>query len=158
MDIPNGLALMVFAVLCIGAASMGAIFRPGAWYESMDRPPWRPPNWLFGPAWAVLFLTMAAAAWMIWSFAPPGQQTVPLAWWGLQLALNACWSPIFFGLRRPGLAFKEVLLLWCAVLGTVISFLGAYPPAGWLLLPYLAWVSFASVLNHAMWRRNPQYG
>jgi tryptophan-rich sensory protein len=158
MEWSDAFALLVFVVLCLGAASMGAIFTPGQWYEELDRPPWRPPNWLFPPAWAVLFCTIATAGWWIWRYAPPGEQTIPLAWWGVQLVLNAGWSPIFFGLRRPGLAFKEVLVFWTAILGTIIAFHGAYPPAAYLLLPYLAWVTFAAVLNHAMWRRNPQYG
>ncbi len=150
------LALFAWVMLCFGAAAMGAFFPPGDWYASLNKPAWNPPSWLFGPVWTALYLMMAIAAWLVWRRGGFRANRQPLGWFLAQLGLNAAWSPLFFGLQWPGVAFAEILLLWCAIAGTLVSFLRVNRVAGGLLAPYLAWVSFAAVLNFALWRMNPQ--
>jgi benzodiazapine receptor len=133
-----------FLGLVFLASMTGALFRPGEWYKRLAKPSWTPPNWLFPLAWGALYVVMAYAAWRVWAEAGVG---LALGLWGLQLILNAGWSAVFFGLRKPGLAALEVAALWLAVAGTVIAFAGVDVIAAWLLSPYLVWVSFAAVLN-----------
>src|SRR5579875_920782 len=97
------LSLLPFLAVCFVTALSGAVFRPGEWYESLSKPSWRPPNWLFGPAWAVLYVCIACSGWLVWGAAGIGAETA-LIIYGVQLLLNAGWSAVFFGLRRPDLA------------------------------------------------------
>jgi tryptophan-rich sensory protein len=150
MDI---LPLLGFLGACFAAASTGAIFKPGAWYEGLSKPPWRPPNWLFGPAWAVLYTLIAVSAWLVWQAAGFGTALIV---WSVHLVINAGWSWVFFGLRRPDLAFGWILLLWASIAATIAAFAPVSALAASLLAPYLAWVSFAAVLNLSIWRRNPR--
>lgn len=148
-------SLLVFIALNAAAAFSGAFFRPGAWYKQLDKPPWCPPDWLFGPAWTVLYTTIAVSGWLVWRTGGlEGPAWAALAIYGVQLVLNAGWSAVFFGMQRPGLALLELIVFWLSILATIIAFHGVYPPAAYLLLPYLAWVSFAGVLNYSLWRRN----
>lgn len=152
---PKSLAVLVlFLVLSFAAAAFGAQFAPGAWYDQLDKPSFNPPSWVFGPVWTVLYVLIAVAAWLVWDRRAEAAVALPLAAWGVQLVLNALWSWLFFGLERPGLAFAEILVLWLAILATVVLFWRLRPVAGALLIPYLAWVSFAAVLNGAIWRLN----
>jgi len=149
------LSLLVFIAANFAAALSGAWFRPGNWYRELDKPSWRPPDWLFAPAWAVLYSMIAVSGWLVWREAgmqPEGQRALVI--YGLHLLVNASWSAVFFGLRRPGLAFLDILLLWSSIALTAGVFYGIRPLAAWLLLPYLMWVSFAAVLNFSIWRRN----
>jgi tryptophan-rich sensory protein len=124
------------------------------WYDSLARPAFSPPNWVFGPVWSLLYLMMAIAAWLVWRN-PPGQaRRTALLLFALQLALNVAWSGLFFGLRSPGLAFVEIVFLWGAILATLLAFWRINVTAGGLLVPYLAWVTFAGVLNFAFWWLN----
>lgn len=140
-----------FLLACFAAASTGAIFGPGDWYERLRKPSWRPPNWLFPPAWAVLYVLMAVAAWLVWRVDGFG---LPIALWVVQLLFNASWSWLFFGLRRPDLAFYGLSALWLAIVATIIAFAGVRSDAALLMLPYIAWVSFAGALNLKMWQLN----
>jgi len=140
---------------CFAAAAAGAWFPPGEWYAQLRKPAWNPPNWIFGPVWTALYTMMATAAWLVWRRGGLPGQRVPLALFVAQLLLNAAWTPLFFGLRAPGLAFAGILLLWLAILATILAFWRAHRPAAALLAPYLAWVTFAAVLNHTLWRLNP---
>lgn len=148
------LGLCGWMVLCFLAASLGALFMPGAWYASLQKPSWNPPGWVFGPVWSVLYTLMAIAAWLVWKQGGFAAQNKPLTVFLVQLALNAAWSPIFFGLQRPDLAFAAILLLWLAIIATGWTFRPVSRPAAWLLVPYLAWVSFAAVLNGTLWWLN----
>ena len=141
-------------VVCFAAAGVGSMFVPGTWYQSLVKPAWTPPSWLFGPVWTLLYGMMAAAAWLVWKRHGFSGALVPLAVFVVQLVLNAIWSWLFFGLHRPGLAFAEIVLLWLAIGATLVLFWRIERPAGTLLVPYLAWVSFAAVLNLALWRLN----
>jgi benzodiazapine receptor len=133
---------------------MGGFFLPGEWYASLRKPAWNPPNWIFGPVWTVLYASMGITGWLVWKRGGIAGQRIALSLFLLQLLLNALWSPLFFGLRNPALAFLDIVLLWLAVLVTVVAFWKAHWLSGALLVPYLAWVTFASVLNFAIWRLN----
>jgi benzodiazapine receptor len=154
MDIISILVLLGFVGACALAASMGALFRPGDWYARLAKPSWRPPNRLFAPVWSVLYLTIAVSGWLVWRDSGFAASALPLAVYAVQLVLNAAWTPIFFGLHRPGLAFLEIVLLWLSIVATIAVFAPVHAGAAWLLLPYLAWVTFAAALNLAVWRRN----
>ena len=156
VTLEHSLSLLVFIALNALTALSGAVFRPGDWYETLNKPPWQPPNWLFAPVWMLLYGMIAVAGWMIWRVAGAEAGAVALGVYGVQLVLNFCWSWIFFGQRRPDLAMLEVVALWLSVAATIALFHPIHPPAAWLLLPYLAWVSFAGVLNFSIWRRNPR--
>jgi tryptophan-rich sensory protein len=156
--IADFLALLGFLAACFAAASTGAVFRPGAWYELLAKPPWRPPDWLFGPVWAVLYTMIAVSGWLVWRRVGFAGGALPLLAYAVQLALNAAWSAIFFGLRRPGLAFAEIVLLWASIAATIVLFRQIDALAALLLVPYLAWVSFAAVLNLAIVRLNRGLG
>lgn len=158
MDFETGLGLAGFLLANFAAASSGGFFRPGEWYERLEKPWWRPPNWLFAPAWAVLYLTIAISGWLVWREAGFAGAALPLAIYAVQLVLNAAWSAVFFGLKRIDLAFGELVLLWLSIVATIAAFATVHAGAAWLLVPYLAWVTFAGVLNYAIWRRNPPTG
>lgn len=146
-------ALAVFLLLAFGAAAFGAIFPPGPWYAALAKPSWTPPNWLFGPVWTALYIMMAVAAWLVYR-RTGSILSAPLLLWTAQLLLNALWSWLFFGLRRPGLAFAEIVLMALAILACTLAFAQVRRPAALLMVPYLAWVSFAAALNFALWRLN----
>jgi tryptophan-rich sensory protein len=133
-------------------ALIGAPFTAPKWYRSLRRPDWAPPGWLFGPVWSLLYLLMAVAAWRVHGAGPRSRTALSL--FGVQLALNAAWTPVFFGLRRIDLALIEIAATWFAIGATVVAFARIRLGAALLLLPYLAWVTFASVLNWSIWRRN----
>ncbi len=136
-----------FLALVFLASLTGAIFRPGTWYEKLEKPAWTPPDWLFPVAWLILYIMMAVAAWRIWDFAG---LDIHIYIWGIQLALNALWSAIFFGLRSPMLGFVEVVALWLSVAATIFVFATVDLLSAALLLPYLVWVTFAAALNLAI--------
>ena len=150
-----GLAVSIglcFAIAAVASAlTMPSI---GTWYAALNKPSWNPPNWVFGPVWSALYLTMAVAAWMVWRERGFYAAMVPLLLFGLQLALNCAWSGLFFAAHRPWLALADIVVLWCAIVATMISFARVSLLAGLLLAPYLAWVSFAAVLNFAVAKMN----
>jgi translocator protein len=151
----SAFALAGWLVLSFSAAAIGGCFLPGAWYATLKKPSWNPPNWIFGPVWTALYTTMAVAAWLVWKRGGFKGQRVALSLFLAQLLLNALWSPLFFGLHHPALAFVDIVSLWLALLATTAGFWRTRPTAGALLLPYLAWVTFAGALNFALWRLNP---
>jgi benzodiazapine receptor len=146
--------LAVSLVVCFGAGWLGSRFTPGEWYGRLVKPSWTPPDWLFAPVWSALYAMMAVAAWLVWKQEGFKKASVPLAVFVLQLVLNAAWSWLFFGLHRPDLAFAEIVLLWAAILATLILFSRRNIAAGALIAPYLAWVAFAAALNFALWQLN----
>ena len=148
------IVLVGFVGICFLAATTGAMFRPGDWYEQLRKPVWRPPNWVFPPAWTFLYLTIAVSGWLVWRTSGFAGAAFPFAIYLVQLILNASWSPIFFGMRRPDLAFIEVVMLWLSIIATIAAFHRVNAVAAWLLLPYLAWVTFAAALNLTIWRLN----
>ena len=149
--------LLVSLALCFGVAFVGGQWTaseiPG-WYRTLVRPAIAPPNWVFAPVWTLLYLTMAIAAWMVAQTVPSQQRTIALALFLLQLALNLAWTWIFFHQHALGAALAEAVLLWIAIGITTAAFRHVSPGAAGLMLPYWAWVTFATVLNAAFWRVN----
>jgi|UniRef100_UPI003782F5D3 benzodiazapine receptor len=149
----HGLSFAGFFVVTFCAPALSAfIGMPGAWYAALNKPSWNPPAWLFGPAWTLLYTLMAIAAWMVWKRVGFGK---PLKLYFVQLALNAAWTPIFFGAHQLGWALVEIVALWVAILMTLLSFRRVNTTAGWLFVPYLVWVTFAMTLNFTLWKLNP---
>jgi len=151
-------ALLGWLALCFAVAGIGAVASTNApqFYGQLVQPRWAPPPTVFGPVWSVLYLLMAVAAWLVGREWPgPGRRRA-LALFGVQLAANALWSWLFFAWHLGGWAFADIVLLWLLLAATVVHFWRLRPLAGALLLPYLAWVGFALVLNLVLWRANPQ--
>lgn len=149
--------LAVSSVVCLGAGAIGGILTAesvGTWYPTLRRPPLTPPDRVFGPVWTALYAMMAVAAWLVWRRRRDVDVRRPLVIFGVQLALNVVWSGLFFWGRNPGLALFEIVLLLVAVLLTTRTFRRVSPIAGALLLPYVAWVGFATYLNAGFWLLN----
>jgi translocator protein len=141
-------------VICFLPALVGGLFPPGEWYAGLTKPALTPPGWVFGPVWTLLYLMMGVSSYLVLGRTSVPGSRAALAIFGLQLLLNGLWSYLFFGLERPGLALVEILLLWLSILASTLLFWRLRPAAGALLVPYLAWVSFASWLNFGLWRLN----
>jgi translocator protein len=148
----QALALAGFIAVTFCAPLLGIFAKPDLWYATLTKPTWNPPSWIFGPMWSLLYLLMAVAAWLVWRRA--GWQRALWIYF-IQLALNAAWTPIFFGAHQIGWALVEIIVMWFAILLTMRAFFQVSKPAGWMLAPYLAWVSFAAFLNFTLWRLNP---
>ena len=148
------LALIGFVGLCllVGAAD-AALTGSGmrGWYLSLARPALTPPNWVFGPVWAALYVMIGVAGWLVWWRV---RAAIPVRLWGWQLALNALWPPAFFGLRNIGLALAVILALIGMIVLTIRAFAKVDRRAAWLLAPYLAWTCFAAYLNAGFWWLN----
>jgi benzodiazapine receptor len=150
--------LVASIFICQGAGIIGALFTMPAirtWYETLNKPSFRPPNAVFGPVWTILFLLMGVSLYLIWhkGLASQDVKTALLVFLA-HLVLNIGWSVLFFGLRSPGLAFFEIVILWLAILLTMYLFYRVSLISGLLLLPYALWVSFAAILNFTIWRLN----
>lgn len=149
--------LLGWLALTFAAAGLGGLAsaQAGAFYAALARPAWSPPGWLFGPVWGVLYLLMGVAAWLVWRRHGLRGAAPALGLYVAQLAANALWTWLFFAWRQGAWAFIEILALWLLIAATVAAFWRRQPLAGALLLPYLAWVSFAADLTWAVWRLNP---
>ena len=151
------LALVLLVGLCLGVGGLGGAVTAESvttWYATLNKPSFNPPNWIFGPVWTALYILMGVAAWRVWRAADRDTARGPLAVFALQLAVNLGWSVAFFGLRNPGLAVVVILLLDLLVLATTLMFRRIDRLAAWLLVPYLAWISFATLLNVTIWCLN----
>lgn len=149
--------LVGWLLLVLAAAAIGgfASANAGTFYGELVRPTWAPPGWLFAPVWSVLYGLMGISAWLVWRVRGFAGARNALLVFALQLAANALWTWLFFAWRQGGLAFAEILLLWMLIVATVGLFWRVSRLSAVLLLPYLAWVSFASALTWSMWRLNP---
>jgi tryptophan-rich sensory protein len=149
------LGLAGWILLSFLAAAPGAMFvATASEYQELIQPVWAPPSAVFGPVWTVLYALMGVAAWLVWKEGGFSEARTELGFFLVQLVLNAIWTPLFFGAGLRGWAFLDIVLLWAAVAATLVAFWRIRPLAGALLLPYLAWVSFAAVLNYAIWQLN----
>ena len=148
----GGLVFWVGLSLLAGVA--GSRGMPGTWYAELAKPTWNPPNWIFAPVWTFLYILMGVAAWIFWLRAGWERGRAALAVFVLQLVLNFTWSWIFFGAHRMGWALVEIVILWSAILLTILLFARKSVTAAALLVPYLLWVTFAAVLNAALWHLN----
>ncbi|KRS11743.1 CrtK [Roseovarius atlanticus] len=147
------LCFAIFLAACFAAGATGALFPPGKWYEDLNKPTWTPPNWLFPVAWTTLYLLMAGAGARV---AVSPDNSVAMALWALQIALNGLWTPVFFGLRRIRLGLVVLVGLWIAVFWGMIELWQVDWLAGLMFVPYLAWVSVAGALNLSVMRLNPE--
>jgi len=145
-------ALPAFIAIAFAAALPGALWPPGEWYASLQRPAYAPPNWVFGPVWTLLYLGIAVAGWLVWR--ARGLRSTQFGLWLAQLSLNALWTPLFFGLNWLGVALVEMALLLLLIALCMRSFHPVSRTASWLMFPYLLWVSFAWVLNAGFWWLN----
>lgn len=150
--------LAFFVALCLGIGALGAAVvatSVDTWYAELAKPPFTPPDRLFGPVWTVLYVLMAIAAWRVWRAADRDTRRGPLTLFALQLALTLGWTVVFFGLQKIGAAVATIVVLDVGVAVTLLAFRPIDRWAGLLMVPYLAWVAFATVLNIAIWRLNP---
>lgn len=150
-----GLAGWLAASFAAGAIGALATARAGAFYGALSQPAWAPPGWLFGPVWTLLFVLMGLAAWLVWREHGFGGARLTLGLHGLQLVANALWSWVFFAWQLGALAVAEIAVLWLLIAATLAAFWRLNRLAALLLLPYLAWVSFAAALTFTLWRLNP---
>jgi benzodiazapine receptor len=152
------LRLLGCIVLCEAAGLFGGIFTAQSvttWYATLAKPSFNPPAWVFGPVWTTLYLLMGISLYLVWrTRGVTERRRTALIVFFVQLILNALWSYIFFGLRNPGAAVVEIFVLWVCILLTAIFFRKLSRPAAWLLVPYILWVTFAAVLNFAVWQLN----
>lgn len=151
--------LVISIVVCQGAGFIGSIFTTPAiatWYGGLNKPPFSPPNWLFGPVWIVLFLLMGIALFLVWrqGMHAPGV-VIALIVFAVQLVLNILWSFLFFKLQSPLCGFIEIVILWLAIILTILCCARISRTAGVLLIPYIVWVSFAAILNFSLYKLNP---
>ena len=154
------LTIIVAAILTILVLGVGgAMTTVGPWYRALRKPSWNPPDWIFGPAWTLILGLAAWAGVLAWTQAPgAGGRVIVGALFGVNIALHMLWSPLFFNLRRPDWALIEVPFLWLSIVGLIIGVTACAGWAGWLLVPYLLWVSFAAYLNFVIVRMNPPFG
>lgn len=148
------LGLVGWLAVTFLAAFIGSQFQPGTWYDQLDKPSWTPPGYVFGPVWTALYTAMAVAAWLVWKARGFAGASAALSHYLAQLAANAAWSWLFFGRNEVGAALVDIGVLWVLILATLVLFWRHHRVAGWLLVPYLLWVSYASALNFAIWRMN----
>jgi translocator protein len=151
------LALVGWLALCFAVAGISSIFSAHAipsWYAALVKPPLNPPNWVFAPVWTTLYALMAIAVWLIWKTRPSACRISGMRLFLAQLLFNFLWSWIFFSQHQIATAFADIVLLWVAILLTILSFKKMSHTAAWLMAPYLAWVTFAGYLNFAIWRLN----
>lgn len=159
VDRKSGRDLLVLILFLVFTLAVGVVAgrvttaNIPSWYSLLEKPSFNPPNWVFAPVWTGLYIAMAVAAWRIWRIKGFRSRAFPL--WLAQLGLNFAWSFLFFANHAPGLALAELIVLWVVIFFTLITFGRIDRLAGWLMIPYLGWVSFAGVLNYWVWQLNP---
>ncbi|HEX3948574.1 MAG TPA: TspO/MBR family protein [Steroidobacteraceae bacterium] len=158
---PNFPALALLLVLAFGAGALGAMFSPGFstsaahWYAALVKPDWLPPQKWFAPVWAVLYVLMAIAAWLVWRERYHRGRTAAIGAYAVQLLINALWAPVFFGLKNIGAGLFDMVALWLAVGWTMREFARVRATAAAVLVPYFLWVTFAAAINLDIWKLNP---
>lgn len=154
----QAIGFLAWLALCLATGGVGALasVNARAFYGALVQPTWAPPAWVFGPVWTTLFVLMAVSAWLVWRVAGAGRRrSIALGLFVAQLIANGLWSWLFFAWHLGGVAFADIVLLWLLIAATLVAFRRIRPAAGALLVPYLAWVTFASALNAAVWQLNP---
>ncbi len=141
---------LLLAIACVVLGGLSGVSTAGSiqeWYTTLNKPSWNPPNWIFGPVWTLLYSMMGIAAAIVWHKNVPTDSRMGLLWFAVQFALNLAWTPIFFGMHQLGFALVVIILMWLAILITIFKFANVSKLAAWLLVPYISWVSFATILN-----------
>lgn len=152
------LQLLAFILVCEAIGLLGGLWTGPEiprWYRTLVKPSFNPPGWIFGPVWTALYLLMAIAAWLVFNVPSSSTRSLGLTLFLIQLTLNLAWSYIFFRKHAIGAAALEVSILWCSIGATTIVFSQVSATSAWLMAPYWAWVTFASILNATIWRLNP---
>lgn len=159
MKMNNIIKLVTSIIICLFAGFIGSIFTSPSiptWYATLIKPSFNPPDWIFAPVWTALFALMGISLYLVWNKGLQDKKVkISLSLFGLQLVLNVLWSFLFFGLHSPFYAFLEIIILWIAIVLTILNFFKVSRTAGLLLLPYIFWISFAAILNFSIWRLNP---
>jgi tryptophan-rich sensory protein len=154
----NGLKLAISIAIPLIIGFTSGFFSAtgvGTWYQTIIKPSWNPPNWIFGPVWTALYILMGVALYLVWKQPDSqAQKTTAIIFFGVQLMLNFFWSFIFFKQHAIGGALIEIVVLWVFILITIFSFASINKLAAWLLVPYISWVSFAGILNYTIWQLN----
>lgn len=154
----NRFRLVISIILPLLAGLIGSFFTMPAieiWYKELIKPSFGPPDWIFGPTWSILYILMGIALYLVWqSNVEKKKKKIAITFFAIQLVLNSLWSILFFGFKRPEISLMEIFVLWLAILINLILFRKIKKSAGWLLFPYLLWVSFAAVLNFSIWQLN----
>ena len=154
----NWMKLIISIAVPLAVGFSSSLFtRPeiDSWYKTIQKPDWQPPNWLFGPVWTTLYILMGIALYLVWkSNVQESKKRPAIILWTIQLVLNFFWSFIFFRLHQLGLALAEIIVLWIFILLTIFSFARINKLAAWLLVPYISWVSFASILTYTIYQLN----
>lgn len=150
--------LIISLVLTIGTGALAGYITAGEssgeWFRNLDKPSYNPPSWVFSPVWTTLYILMGIAFYLVWKKPHSRDRTMALTIFLVQLLLNFLWSILFFSFHSPGLALLDIVVLWIGILVTIFSFARLSRPAAWLLVPYIAWVSFATILNWDIYRLN----
>lgn len=150
------LIIAIAIPLAVGATSgFFTVTGVDSWYQTIQKPSWNPPNWVFGPVWTTLYVLMGIALFLVWKSEAADQlKKIAIGLFAVQLILNFFWSFIFFNQQQIGWAFAEIILMWVFILGTIFMFANINKAAAWLLVPYISWVSFAAILNYTIWKMN----
>jgi benzodiazapine receptor len=149
--------LVLCLLACLSAGLFGSIFTHdlSGWHQNLNKPFFTPPNWIFGPVWTTLYILMALSAFLIWKRGLENRPVkIAFGFFIAQLVLNALWTPLFFGLKSPLIAFLEILILWTFILVTIVRFIKLSLPAAVMLVPYILWTSYAAVLNAVIYLLN----
>ena len=148
------MSLVLFLITSFSAAVLGGLNPPDAWFDSLTKPSWNPPGWVFGPVWTLLYAMIGTSGWLVWR--DHGAEAIrwALALWLVQLILNATWSPAYIGWHRPDVSLLIIVGMWLTIASTIVAFWPLQRAAALLLVPYLAWVTFATALNASIWRLN----
>jgi len=159
LKIKKLLKLAASLTICLSAGAIGSLFTSSSvdsWYQTLNKPPFNPPSWLFAPVWTALYVMMGISLFSAWisQSIHKGKKNTAFSFFALQLLLNMMWSALFFGLQNPFLAFIEIILLWIAIIITIALFRRISALAGYLLIPYFLWVTFAAILNYSIFLLN----
>jgi len=146
------MAAIIIALLVLITASSGALFKPGEWYESLNKPSWTPPDWAFPVIWTILYIMIGYSGWLVWQ----AGLTISIALWAAQLVCNGLWSYIFFGKRMMRLALLDMLLMLAFISAYIVVTMPVLPLAAWLFVPYAVWVIIAGMLNWTVLKMNPK--
>ncbi len=154
-NIVKGIVAIAIPLLVGGASGFFTITGVDSWYQTINKPSWNPPNWVFGPVWTTLYIMMGIALFLVWKEDTSEElKKIAIALFSVQLILNFFWSFIFFNLQQPGWALVEIIAMWFFILLTIFAFAQVNKTAAWLLVPYISWVSFATILNYTIWQLN----
>lgn len=150
-------AIIAIALPLMVGATSGFFTVTGveSWYQTIQKPSWNPPNWIFGPVWTTLYIMMGVALFLVWKEDTSEElKKIAFTLFAIQLILNFFWSFIFFNQQQPGWALVEIIAMWVFILLTIFAFAQVNKTAAWLLVPYISWVSFATILNYTIWQLN----